>query len=221
MDNVKSAAELFNIYANTYQDKFMDVGMYRGTFDLFCDNIQKPGANILDIACGPGNITKYLLGKHPDYNILGIDLAPNMLELAKANNPGAAFQLMDCRDISKLQAGYDGIMCGFCLPYLSGKEVQKLISDARDLLKPGGALYLSTMEGDEHMSGFKTSSSGAYQIYQHFYEADDLTAMLKQSAFTVINMQRINCPNADGTMTTDLIIVAKKQVITLSGTSTS
>ena len=210
MDNTKNTIEVFNTCASAYQDKFMDVNMYKDTLDLFCDSIPKPNAAILDIACGPGNITKYLLTKRPGYEILGIDLAPNMLELARANNPSAEFQLMDCRDISTLPHKYDGIMCGFCLPYLSKKEVQKLVADAYGILNPGAVLYLSTMEGDDHMSGYKTSSSGEYQLYMNFHEGDELTAVLKQNAFTIADIKRINCSNDDGTMTTDLIIIAQK-----------
>lgn len=54
-------------------------------------------AAIVEVACGPGNITKYLLNKRPGFKIGGIDLAPNMVELAKVNNPTASFQVMDSR----------------------------------------------------------------------------------------------------------------------------
>ena len=41
---------------------------------------------VLEIACGPGNITKYISRLRPDFQITAIDLSPNMIELAKANN---------------------------------------------------------------------------------------------------------------------------------------
>src|SRR6185295_3669822 len=99
MDKTKIAVNIFNKHASKYQDKFMDVNLYAGSFDFFCDAAKKQNAKILEIACGPGNITSYLLNKRPDFKILGIDLAPNMIALAKINNPKADFQLMDCRDI--------------------------------------------------------------------------------------------------------------------------
>jgi len=40
-------------------------------------------AKVLELACGPGNITKCLLSKRPDLEILATDIAPNILELAK------------------------------------------------------------------------------------------------------------------------------------------
>ena len=209
MDKTKIAVDVFNKLAAEYQDKFMNVDLYSSTFDLFCKHIQSENANVLELACGPGNITKYLLNKRPDLKILGTDLAPNMIRLAKINNPAAEFQLMDCRDIDMLYKKYDAIMCGFCLPYLSREETIKLISDSSKLLNPYGVLYLSTMEDDYHKSGFRKGSKGD-EIYMHFHQADYLTAALEKNNFRIIDLQRQDYPEQDGTKTIDLIIVAEK-----------
>src|ERR1043165_1092851 len=102
MDYNEMAVNVFDRCAQDYQAKFMDVQQYSRSLDIFCAQVKKD-AGILELACGPGNITKYLLQKRPDLEILGTDLAPNMLELAKQHNPQAIFQLMDCRDIGKLE----------------------------------------------------------------------------------------------------------------------
>ena len=144
MDKLQMAINVFNKRAVQYQDKFMDVALYHDSFDLFCNSIPKQTAAVLEIACGPGNITRYLLEKRPDFQLLGIDLAPNMLELARSNNPQAEFMLMDGRDILRLNKLFDGIMCGFCLPYLSREEAVKMIGDAARLLLPGGIFCCKT-----------------------------------------------------------------------------
>lgn len=209
MDKSNSTIEVFNKCAVAYQDKFMDVGLYNDSLDLFCNSIRTHQADILEIACGPGNITKYLLGKRPDFKILGIDLASNMIALAKINNPTAEFQLIDCRDIGMIYKKYEGIMCGFCLPYLSGEEAVKLILDASRLLKLDGVLYLSTMEDDPAESGFKKSSDGD-QLYINYHEADFLTNALRENDFKIIDLQRKVYQIQDGTTTTDLLIIARK-----------
>jgi 2-polyprenyl-3-methyl-5-hydroxy-6-metoxy-1,4-benzoquinol methylase len=67
----------------------MDLSLYDESYDDFCQLLQKKNASILEIGCGPGNVTKYLLGKRPDYKIHATDAAPSMLALAKINNPTA------------------------------------------------------------------------------------------------------------------------------------
>jgi len=209
MNKLKTAKEIFNHYAIDYQNKFMNVDLYQHSFDLFCNNIPKENAEILEIACGPGNITKYLLNIRPDFKILGIDLAPNMIELARINNPEAKFEVMDCREIGLLPNKYDAIMCGFCLPYLSKEESIKLINDATLQLKSDGVIYISTMEDDYNNSGIQTNSYGD-QIYMYFHQSDYLTQALQANGFKIIDLTRQDYPTQAETKTTDLLILARK-----------
>jgi ubiquinone/menaquinone biosynthesis C-methylase UbiE len=209
MDQSAHAASIFNELANKYQDRFMHFDLYNDTFDLFCESIPKPNAEILELACGPGNITKYLLKKRPDFNILGTDLAPNMIELAKGNNPSATFQIMDCREVSAIGKKYDGVMIGFCLPYLDKEETEKLITDTSKILNNEGIVYLSTMEAPYSKSGPEKSSSGD-EIYMHYYMAEDLISMLESNDFEIISLQRKDFLQNDGSTTKDIIIIAKR-----------
>ena len=209
MNKTQTALAIFDKRANEYQAKFMDVNLYSDSFDLFCSHVTMKNANILEIACGPGNITNYLLNKRPDFKILGIDLSPNMIGLAKINNPTAEFQLMDCKHIDAIIKKYEAIMCGFGLPYLSKEETAKFICDASTLLKPKGVLYISTMEDDYSQSGLKTSSAGD-QMYIYYHQADELILTLKENGFTIIDLQRIEYLAAGGTKTIDLLLLAQK-----------
>ena len=209
MDKNKIAVDVFNKMARPYQDKFMDVSLYHDSFDLFCDAIKKENAEVLELACGPGNITKYILGKRPDLKILGTDLAPNMIELAKQNNPTTQFQLMDCREIGKLTKNYDAIMCGFCLPYLSKEEAVQLIKDAYKILNTNGVIYISTMEDDYSKSAFKKGSGGD-EIFMSYHESEYLCKAFAEVNFKILNLQRKKYQDAEGIEVVDLILIAKK-----------
>ena len=210
MHDTKTAIDIFNKHAQLYQDKYMHLDLYNDTFDLFCNNIAQDNAEILDVACGPGNITRYLLKKRPDFKVLGIDLSINMINLAKLNNPTAEFLMMDCRKIGLSDKKFDGIICGFCLPYLSKAAAVKLINDAARLLKPNGVFYLSTMEENEDKkSGLKTSSTGD-QMYLYYHQAEYLINALQENNFKIIDVRHQDYPTQDGTKTTDLIILARR-----------
>src|SRR5688572_5256893 len=198
MENNQTAVSIFNKLADLYQSKFMDVSLYGDTFDSFCSLIQTNNAEILEIACGPGNITRYLLNKRPNFKITGVDLAPNMISLARKNNPEAEFQVMDARDIGKIDKLFDGIVCGFCLPYLNINETAQLISNVSKLLKQGGIFYLSTIEDDYENSGFKKGSSGD-EIFMHYYTSRYLSDELKNHGFSIIDKQYKKYPAPGGT----------------------
>ncbi len=203
---------VFGKYAKVYQDKFMDVDLYKDTFDLFCAQIEKKNANILDVACGPGNIVKYLLSKRPDFKILGVDLSSEMVALAEANNPTARFRVMDCRKIDLLAEKYDAVICGFGLPYLSKEEAIQFIEHVSGLLEQNGVFCFSTMEGDYSQSGFKApSSGGALKAFIHYHQADYLMATLEKYGFKIINLQRKIYPDKDGNTVTDLLVTVCKK----------
>lgn len=208
MDRSKNAIALFDKLAKLYESKYMNVDLYREGLDLFCGQIPKKNPEILELACGPGNITKYLLQKRPDLKIFGTDLAPNMIALAKANNPEAEFGLMDCRNIKQLAKKYDGIMCGFALPYLSKEEAIQLIADTANLLHPKGILYLSTMSDDYSKSGIEAASTGD-KTFVYYHQADYLTKALEENCFKIILSKYQDYPLKKGI--TDLIIVAQKE----------
>ena len=96
----------------------MDVSLYHESLNAFV-SILPQNAKVLELACGPGNLTRYLVDKRKDLQVLATDLAEKMLELARGNVPEAVFQKMDCRDISLLNQTFDALVVGFCLPYLS------------------------------------------------------------------------------------------------------
>ena len=210
MDKSEHAASIFNKYAAAYEQKFMNTEMYHESFDFFSDLISEKHNSLLEVACGPGNITRYLLNKRPDLKILGTDLAPRMVELARLNNPEAEFKVMDCRNISDLKGKFDAVMCGFCLPYLSKEEVVRLTHDFHQLLNSNGVIYISTMEDDYANSAFKKGSGGD-EIFMHFYTSEMVKQILTDNHFEVIRIFRKSYPEPHtGAITTDLIIIAKK-----------
>lgn len=54
--------------------------------------------------------------------------------LGRALNPTAAFAVLDARAIGTLPTRFDGIMCGFCVPYLAREDVTRLVQDCARLL---------------------------------------------------------------------------------------
>lgn len=207
----KISVDTYNKSAKGYQDRFMEMDLYHDAYDMFCKLIKTQGPEVLEIATGPGNITSYILTKRPDFKITGIDLAPNMIELAKKNVRNAEFLVMDCRDISQLEGSYDAIMCGFCMPYLSKEECAKLIEDASALLKTDGVIYFSTMEDAYEKSGYETTSfGGENEVFIYYHQEQFLKEQLLQNGFQIIDFQRKLCPEPDGSFLTDMIFIAKK-----------
>jgi 2-polyprenyl-3-methyl-5-hydroxy-6-metoxy-1,4-benzoquinol methylase len=185
----RTTIQTWDKLAQAYQDRFMDFDLYDDTYDAFCESL-KPGARVLEIGCGPGNITRYLLRKRPDLDILATDVAPSMVERARNNNPTARFQVMDAREIGRLGTQFDGIICGFCIPYLEKTDVVQLIQNCASLLHDNGIFYFSVIENDYARSGFQTDSSGKNKTYVYCYDAHFLQEQLINNGFEITQLYR-------------------------------
>lgn len=206
MDKYTETFTTWNKLAKLYQDKFMDMNLYDDTYDAFCNKIPA-GAGVLEIGCGPGNITRYLHAQRPDLKIEAIDIAPDMITLAKENVPAATFRVMDTRDIRQLDKLFKGIICGFCLPYLSETDRVTFIADCKQLLATDGVLYISFVEGESSQSGYQTGSSGD-RIYFYYHNLTQLTAELKQNGFETVQLFHIPYPKTDGTEDVHTVLIS-------------
>lgn len=211
MENFEISVQRFNEFAEEYTQRFASVDSYSGSLDRFCQLIAIGHPKILELGCGPGNVTKYLVKRFPDSRIIAVDLAPKMIEIAQKQLPEVDFRIMDVRNISSIPEKFDAILCSFCLPFLSKSDAEKLISDCAGLLTSGGVLYISTMEGDENKAGFETTSfSGNAEIYFNYHLQADLENALKESGFLVDEIKLQDYEEPDGSLTTDLVFVAVK-----------
>ncbi len=200
----------WNKIATMYEDKFMNLDLYHETYDFICNSIPLIHAKILEIGCGPGNITKYLLTKRPDFNILGIDVAPNMVKLAKKNNPTASFSIMDCRKISEFNTTFDAIIGGFCLPYLIHTDGYKLIVNCYNLLNKNGLMYISFVEGDSNKSYYQIGSTGD-GTYFYFYNLEELIKQVQNINFEQIKIFKVSYKKSENDFETHTILTAIKK----------
>jgi SAM-dependent methyltransferase len=211
MENFALSVLRFDEFAEEYARRFDNVNGYLEHLTHFCNLIKADKPGILELACGPGNVTSFLKNRFPDSRILGVDLAPKMIEIARTQLPDVDFKVMDVRDISGLDGKFDAVMCSFCLPFLSKADAAKLIDDCASLLLSGGVLYISTMEGDETRAGFEsTSFSGEAKVYFNYHRQSDLKAAFLKSGFEMVQVKCQDFVEPDGSLTTDMIFIGVK-----------
>ncbi|RYD59019.1 MAG: class I SAM-dependent methyltransferase [Sphingobacteriales bacterium] len=206
-DITRMAIDNFSQVACLYRDKFANVSAYHRGLDIFCSEIPTCG-QLLELACGPGNMTRYMLDNRPDLNIYSTDLSQEMLDIAREANPEPSFGLLDIRDIKALDKQFDGILCAFGLPYISKEDSIQLIADAAQHLNESGMLYISAMEDDYGKSGIETSSTGR-TVYVYYHQHDYLHDALLANGFIIIDTERRDSESG-GKKVVELIFIASK-----------
>jgi ubiquinone/menaquinone biosynthesis C-methylase UbiE len=208
LDKHQETYHTWNKIATAYQDAFMNLTIYNDTYDYFCNSIALENANILEIGCGPGNITKYLLQQNPKFKILATDVAPNMVLLTQQNCPSAETMVLNSSEIEKLNTSFHGIMIGFCLPYISKEDCSKLISDCANLLKKNGVLYLSFVEGDYDKSDFQSGSTGD-RVFFYYHNLEHIRQLLTVVGFNQLEVMHKTFKRSETISETHTIVIAQ------------
>jgi len=131
----------------TYYRKY--ASMQREIGHTFIDIIPFLGnERVLDIGCGDGFNTNYLLGKLPKGEIIGIDISDSMLESAKEFiQPQLSFLKSDAQNFN-FDEPFDIIVSMLAIHWISNK--QKMLENVAKSLKLGGKFYfLFTLIDDE------------------------------------------------------------------------
>jgi len=112
----------------------------------------KPHHQVLDLACGTGDIT-FLLARQLDSRgkATGVDITPGMVERARRkglHEPRVHFETGDICQLSYPDASFDRITVGYGVRNVP--EISQLLGEVFRLLKPGGrflSLDFGTPEG--------------------------------------------------------------------------
>ena len=138
---------VFSRYAAAYAQRLDDImarGEARGrTLAVEAVNA-RPGMRILDVACGPGTLTR-LLGRRvePGGSVAGVDLAEGMIRLARQSAPAnASFELMDMEHLAFADSSFDAAVCGHGLQFAT--DLEAALGEARRVLR-GGAIYAASV----------------------------------------------------------------------------
>jgi SAM-dependent methyltransferase len=214
MNNQQNNVGIYNQFVNAYIDRFMDLGLYKDTFDHLLTMLPS-GGNVLELGCGPENVVKYIKSQRPDLQILGIDLAPEMIKAAKIANPDSTFMLLDICLAHEIQGHFDAVIAAFCIPYLCSEDLPGVFAQMKRLTTARkGMIYVSCMEGPRERSGLeKTSFTGECEMYIHYYPRSEIESLLGEHGFIVKKRYLKDYLEADGSTTTDLIYIAERSQI--------
>jgi SAM-dependent methyltransferase len=100
------------------------------------------GARVLDLGCGAGLPSTRALAKH--FQVVGVDISPVQLELARRNVPGAEFIEGDITDVEFADSTFDGVAAFYAISHVPREEHRQLFTDVFRWLVPGG-LFLATL----------------------------------------------------------------------------
>lgn len=157
----------------------------------------KPDRTLLDVACGPGYITR--AAREQRIKVTGVDFSAAMIELARKVFPQADFRIGDAESLDFADEAFDAVSCNFGMMHFANP--QQAMNEAFRVLRPGGAYVFTVWNEPEHspamnliFEAIKAHTQNAPQAPEgppFFFYADNRNAesALKSAGFKAIERQ--------------------------------
>ena len=134
----------------------LSLGLDRRWRRLAAAELENSPSMILDLACGTGDFAFELARRFPGAGILGVDLTPAMLDIARSKNRSAQIVFVegDAMDLSSVPdaastgsfgvAGGRGMfdLCSCAFGFRNFPDRRKALEEVGRVLKPGGELLV-------------------------------------------------------------------------------
>jgi len=102
-----------------------------------------PGQSVLDVACGTGVVARAARDvAGPASRVVGIDLNPSMLQVARDKSPDLEWVLGDAEDLPFADAEFDVALCQSALFFFPDRG--RAVTEMARVVVPGGVVALQT-----------------------------------------------------------------------------
>jgi ubiquinone/menaquinone biosynthesis C-methylase UbiE len=120
----------------------------RAVLGMFCELVLSAGLgpDVGDIGCGTGRIDPFLAAR--GLSPRGVDLAPEMVAVARREQPGFPYSVADLRQLPFPDVSLAGVVGWYSLMYLPPADRPAAFAELARVVKPGGYLVTAFKAGD-------------------------------------------------------------------------
>lgn len=140
---------------------------------------------ILDLGCGPGHHSRIF--SEYGFNVTGVDLSKEMINIAKKEVPAVEFQVMDILKLKFKKCSFNGVWASASLLHIQKELLPKVLDKIYNLLCEKGIFYLSLKQG-EGEELLKDERYGGVDKFYSYFTSTDIEKNLKQAGFKIINI---------------------------------
>ena len=169
-----------------HKDHRQDTWWTGGT-DAFISRL-KPGDLVLDVGCGGGTKSRYLIKK--ELRVIGIDFSPKMVEIAKREVPEGDFRVLDLNDAGALGRAFVGIFAQAVLLHTPRKEMANTFKLLAGMLKEGGYLYVAVkarrLQGVEEETRTENDYGFPFRRFFSYFDLGEIESHMRETGLDVV-----------------------------------
>jgi len=137
-------------YTEYVQEVFPSDRVDRAMIGLFADLVLgQENTQVADIGCGPGHISDFLAQR--GLSVLGIDLSPTMIDLARRARPDLRFELGSLLALKIPDGSLGGVLAHYSIIHTPPDRVPAALAEFSRVLASDGYLLVSFQTGDDSL----------------------------------------------------------------------
>ncbi len=186
-DEEARVAGLYDSVAVLYDTLYPSLHGYADRVKRFLAAAVAPGARVLDVGCGGGQLTREL---PPSVQVVGLDVSERMLDLARQGRPGGRYLLHSYAQ--PLPAGlgvFDVAVAAGCLDFCH--DLGAALEHVGAVMGPGARLLFSVLERRADLPGHahpRLLLTGADpQVTLCFWSREECEAALERAGLVVLD----------------------------------
>ncbi len=204
MDKSKQASSVYDKIAEPYAKEFSKPSEY---IEEFLALLPK-NAKILDVGCGVGVDAGFM--KSEGFEIIGIDLSKEMLNIARQKFPQIEFKQQDIRELDFPPNFFDGILASCSLIHIPKKDVPSLIKKFHQIIKKDGAIYIALQGGKSEEIFVDEPFKPDEKLFLNIISFDEIKNLLVKNGFSIVKHYEREPKSKEELNYTKLYVIAKK-----------
>jgi len=170
--------------AEEYRERHADRSTVRALVEQFLDALddatEGERARVADVGCGPGWESATFAER--GHEVVGVDLTPAFLRLARDEAPAASFARMDMRSLGLATDAVDGLWACASFLHVPREDAPATVREFRRALRPGGVVCLSVKHGRGEREGDTYAEDGRRFT---LYRSEELRELVADAGFEV------------------------------------
>ena len=183
-DELRDAHDaLAEVYASRLAHVMDRLPADRAVLGMFCDLVlgNGAGAEVGDVGCGTGRLAPYLAARGLVPH--GVDLSPEMIRVARRDQPGFRFDVADLRELPFGDASLAGVICWYSLMYCAPPDRPRAFGELARVVRPGGYLATAFKAGDGEVRRGGVTLGAGFDVY--WLSPDQMQRYITDAGFSV------------------------------------